>query len=80
MSDEQEKTSRTWWLILCAAMLPVLYVLSVGPAAYVIERTRSGQEAGRLFYAPLIWLHDNTPLRGPLEWYVRSWEKAARKR
>lgn len=25
-------------------------------------------------YQPLSWLHENTPLDGPLDWYVELWE------
>jgi hypothetical protein len=28
----------------------------------------------RVFYSPLDWLHGNTPLKKPLEWYVQLWQ------
>jgi hypothetical protein len=57
------------------AGLPVLYVLSVGPVARLCQMVSPGQPPVWVFvlYAPLIWLHDNTPLRAPLEWYVELW-------
>ena len=51
-------------------LLPILYVLSIGPVALLVEKTGVGMEAARTFYWPLIWLHDNTPLEGPLAKYI----------
>ena len=60
-----------------ALFLPVLYVLSIGPAVLILEATGPNhelEEAARVFYLPLIWLHENTPLRKPLDAYVEFWE------
>jgi len=35
-----------------------IYVLSLGPASYLIIRAGSGQEVGEVIYAPLIWIDD----------------------
>jgi hypothetical protein len=35
-------------------------------------------EPARVIYRPLIWLHHNTRLKEPLDWYVRLWVKAGR--
>jgi hypothetical protein len=79
MSDEPQKTGRAGWLfVLGAVLLPVLYTLSVGPTAYIQRRTGARGDAVRAFYAPLIWLHDNTPMEKPLEWYTGQWEKLAK--
>jgi hypothetical protein len=32
------------------------------------------QAAIRVLYAPIAWLHNNTPLEGPLDAYVEFWE------
>jgi hypothetical protein len=78
MSDESQKPGRGAWLVvLGGVLLPLLYTLSVGPAAYMQRRTGGGGGWERIFYAPLIWLHDNTPLEKPLEWYTGQWEKLA---
>ena len=53
--------------------LPLLYVLSVGPAAKLSMMYPNTMGGLRMFYIPLIWLHDHTPLRAPLEWYVELW-------
>ena len=58
--------------IIFVFTLPVLYVLSVGPAVYYFEST--GQQPPdwvETFYWPLEWLHANTFLREPLDWYLR---------
>jgi hypothetical protein len=81
MADEPTKTRRAGWPIVCALIaLPLLYTLSVGPAAYLVERTGTGSELAHGVYAPLIWLGENTPLGEPLEWCAQKWERAARKR
>jgi hypothetical protein len=55
--------------------LPVLYVLSVGPVARLCQTVSPNFTPNwvHVFYSPLIWLHANTPLRAPLEWYVELW-------
>jgi len=54
-------------------LVPIFYVLSVGPVVAIIEKTGRGREAAVIFYAPVIWLHDNTPLEKPLERYAELW-------
>jgi hypothetical protein len=49
--------------------MPVLYVLSIGPAGYLIERTGKGQSAAHVVNAPLIWPYKVAPQR----WYERLW-------
>jgi hypothetical protein len=57
---------------LCA--LPMFYVLSLGPAVWLADRGYLPTEPLQVVYAPLIWLHEHTPLSGPLDWYVELWE------
>jgi hypothetical protein len=80
MADETQVRRRYGlWIALALVLAPVLYMLSAGPAVYLVERTGTGDDAARIVYAPLIWLAENTPLRGPLVWYIDLWEgKAAR--
>lgn len=77
MSDERRLESKLIPLISGFVLaLPVLYVLSVGPVAKAIELATgdpSPPQWARQFYAPLRWLHDNTPMARPLEWYVALW-------
>jgi hypothetical protein len=61
----------TWVALLgLTVMLLILYVASVGPIVMLSEGTGIGRNVVRVVYTPLVWLHDKTPLRGPLEWYV----------
>lgn len=57
------------------AVVPLLYVLSIGPAAAWVSRSNNGLGADVLtkVYAPVIWLHDHTVLKEPLEAYVELW-------
>lgn len=54
-------------------LVPILYVLSIGPVVAVLKKTGTGEEAVLVFYAPVIWLHENTPLKEPLEKYGELW-------
>jgi hypothetical protein len=74
MSEDKDTHSlRTWLLWLSVAL--ALYVFSVGPAVAIAVKFRSGAalRAIEIIYTPLIWLHANTFLRQPLEWYVNLW-------
>jgi hypothetical protein len=58
----------------------IVYVLSVGPAARLCRHAESSwcasgsaaQRSLETFYAPVVWLHEDTPLRAPLSWYVEE--------
>ncbi len=58
------------WVIVAVVFL---YVLSVGPAAMVAEKNGSSATAIRQFYAPVIWLHNHTVMKRPLEVYLDLW-------
>jgi len=59
----------------CLALL-VFYVLSFGPAAVIADRT-GWNEALLVAYAPVMFLHQNTSLRRPIESYVSFWNRLA---
>jgi hypothetical protein len=81
MSDETRSRRSYWlWIALALVLAPVLYTLSVGPAAYLVGRAGKGEGTVQVIYAPLIWLHENTQLRKPLDWYVGPWERAGMER
>ncbi len=63
------------WFIIFLVVVPLLYVLSIGPVAALVSRSNNGASAGTLrkIYAPVIWLHDHTVLKKPLEAYVELW-------
>lgn len=74
MADEGSDRRRGWlWAGLALLALLVFYVLSVGPAVMMVEKTGVGGEVGEVAYAPLKWLRDNTPLEKPLDAYVDFW-------
>jgi hypothetical protein len=68
--------------LLVAVLLPLFYVLSVGPVGWAAD---SAERAGlisnngwidkglTLLYFPLGWLHNNTPLKEPLDSYIKLW-------
>lgn len=58
---------------LVMALVPLCYVLSLGPVAKAIDLLGVSREPAKAFYAPVIWLHDHTPLRRPLELYLSAW-------
>jgi len=60
-------------VIAVVIVVPVLYVLSIGPAAGLARRFGVAKGPLTTLYAPVIWLHDHTPLKRPLEWYVDLW-------
>lgn len=55
-------------------MLPLLYVLSIGPVGALTKSGSNNVLAWvRGIYAPVVWLHDHTLLKKPLEAYARLW-------
>ena len=63
------------WVLITAACLSWLsiYVLSIGPVVAIIEYNNFDKDFARPFYEPVIWLHDETLLEKPLEWYSEIW-------
>jgi hypothetical protein len=75
MPDNPRRAKGGGWAVLALGLvlLPMLYVLSVGPTAWVFERidTDSAWAAWATFYAPLFWVYDSVPLGRPvLRWYL----------
>jgi hypothetical protein len=62
----------TWvWVLVC---LPLLYVLSMGPVVAVTKnKPVTSLNVIKRFYAPVIWLHDHTFMKKPLEVYTGLW-------
>ncbi len=62
-------------VVVVLLLLPVLYVLSIGPANWLILSGYISDEAAQAVYSPLIALHNsNETIGGVLEWYVRLFE------
>lgn len=58
--------------LVMLALLPVLYVLSVGPVAMMFPQ--EPPDWAKVVYAPLIWLAETSDVAAKvLEWYVRLW-------
>lgn len=74
MNDEKTRSTSSWG-VGAVVILPLVYVLSIGPVAAFVEHYHVSYLRGSLekFYAPVRWLYDHTPLKRPLESYVRLW-------
>ena len=76
MSDARENKSISQKLsvvIACLFALVLVYILSMGPVALCCEKMHGEPIALRQFYLPVIWLHEHTVLRRPLEMYLELW-------
>ena len=80
MSTKQSDKSHAsaWALVILA--VPVVYVLTfpiVGILTYKRPTVPYPVEPRwrQAYFAPALWLHDNTPLKEPLEKYLAWWEK-----
>ncbi|QDU40574.1 hypothetical protein Mal4_49320 [Maioricimonas rarisocia] len=67
-----------WWMcgfswLLALPMIVILYVLSIGPVVCIAEKTGINQKPLRTFYMPVVWLHEETPLREPLDKWGELW-------
>ena len=75
MSEHDEKRGGAGCvigLVLVSLFLPVLYVLSIGPAAWLVKRT-DAQWICAIYY-PLGLLGEYCqPLNDALEWYMKLW-------
>jgi hypothetical protein len=78
MTDhDRPRSSLAIWLIAAIVILPVVYVLSLGPAVRLFHGSNSpfiGLIAG--FYSPLEWLARNCePIGDVLGWYIGLWRQ-----
>jgi hypothetical protein len=75
MSDSGSAVAGSWAVvaIVLVLTLPLIYAASVGPVARLAKELKVEEEPVRIFYGPLIWLHDHTLLKEPLEQYGRLW-------
>ena len=74
-TDEESPSRPVFSVVTGSLVLLLLYVLSAGPVAALIDRSSSPQAEAlaEAVYAPLIWLHDNTFLETPLDAYIELW-------
>jgi hypothetical protein len=72
--DRRRILSVPWTAIAFVLVLtPVLYVLSIGPAGWLVDAGHLSRSRFHSLYAPVVWLHDRTLLEQPLEWYGGLW-------
>ena len=66
---------RSIWPAVVLVLLPVLYVLSIGPAGrFVIKPGYDASPAWYRAYAPILWATDRLkPLNEGLQGYLRLW-------
>ena len=64
------------WVGILVLGLPLLYVLSTGPVILFEEKSHGVVVSVNFvlsFYAPLVWLHEHTFLKVPLDLYLSLW-------
>ena len=77
MQEREHQTRGTGSAIGCVAMvvlLPVLYVLALGPVAWAVKGNPAAENFANFIYYPVgvageyFW-----PIRAPLRWYIDLW-------
>jgi hypothetical protein len=73
LAEDKSWTPRSliWWLSLGTAA----YVLSIGPMVMLSKKGHISSTAMLRIYAPVVWLHDHTFLRKPLDDYTDWWDR-----
>ncbi len=60
------------WVAVLAILLPVLYVMTMGPA-WKIGHALGAWSTVRVLYAPVLWLVDiSDPFAGFIQWYLHD--------
>jgi hypothetical protein len=64
MNEKPRRTRGGGWAVLASAMvlLPILYVLSIGPAYWLVWHGHISSEAALAASAPLEWVSDRSVL------------------
>jgi len=80
MDEEREKirlstaVARVWLILVPLVAVPLVYVLSMGPALMLNNRGVISDETISWTYAPIDWLSDHFGLFGRLlQWYLSFW-------
>jgi hypothetical protein len=84
MSDDTSRNSdkNSAGLMAVLLVLPLVYLLSFGPVGFLLEKFHAPMSMRPYvlaFYGPVIWLHDNTPLKQSIEAYARWWGELDRR-
>ncbi len=70
--EESTGNSLTRFIFIMAIfLLPILYLLSSGPVAWLFQVNNWSTQSVKAFYAPVVYLHDNTALKNPIEFYFK---------
>ena len=72
MSEERKRKGGTG-ILIAVVLIPLLYVLSIGPAVMLVNKTKISSKPFEVFYAPVIWVAENTSLEKPLNRYAEWW-------
>ena len=72
MTDESTCKPSHGGIVVALLLLPVFYVLSIGPVIS-LSHSHVRHSTLRLIYYPVLWLHDHTVLKKPLEDYGKLW-------
>jgi hypothetical protein len=76
MKTDKKKAGIAFWatVVFVAA---VVYVLSLGPAAWLSERRLLSNPAMTTIYAPVFAVYDHgpSPIRRATDWYLALWTK-----
>jgi hypothetical protein len=68
-----EHKRRFKWIAILL-LLPVLYVLSIGPAFWLFWEGHASMPTIRKVYAPMFWLHKNNKHSAQcIDWYLKMW-------
>jgi len=77
MSERDDKRGGSGcgiWLVLVLLFLPVLYVLGLGPAAWLAKHYPAAENTLGILYFPLMFLAKNcSPIESGLLWYTKLW-------
>ena len=71
----QNRPRTVWsWIVATLVGLPVLYVLSFGPACWTVRWTKQGEEVLAAVYAPLlpVWADGPRGLSNALDFYANT--------
>ena len=83
MSEDPKKKGGTtgpvvFVVIGLLIVLPVLYVLSAGPAALLTDKRYISVETLQTIYRPITWAGKRSPtFNSAINWYIKLWTGAA---
>ena len=72
------KPTAGFWIVVALVVLPVLYVLGIGPADWLYKRTppKQVQQAILVMYYPVTRACDASPMvTAGVRWYASLWAK-----